>query len=237
MQLVPYVRRRRRARLHGLTISELDHIGDEMSRLMPTFKFNLFVQYKRPEFLSRSSALEWPCWQQAYFRYETTAHQQNLLAKIDQQSHGRAATVYAAPAFWRSDELYSQVKAERVVKQSNIAGVGRLNGHSRFSYCAAGCHGKGHSDPIDIESPSIGQILEAGMRQEGMPFNAHITLSARQIEEAVTGDEIAASLLGQARAAILGEDGPGPTSESLEYALATIEAFSDSFDVSFYAIG
>ena len=122
---LPHMRRQRWARLHGLPLSTFDIIGDEMSRRLPPFKFNLFVQYKRPEYLSRSSALEWPCWRNPYFRYETTPHQHELLAKIEHQSRGRAATVYAAPAFWRSDDLWSHVKAQSVVAQSNIASVGR----------------------------------------------------------------------------------------------------------------
>lgn len=240
MPRLPHLRRRRWAHLPGLAISEFDHIGDEISPRLPPFKFNLFVQYKRPEYLSRSSAVEWPCWGNPYFRYETTPHQHALLAKIERRSHGRAATVCAAPAFWSNNDLWSHVTSESIVAQSNIASVGRLNGHSRFSYLAAGCVGKGHSDPVDIESPAIEQVLETGLSQEGLPFNWHIKRAARQIEEAMTGDEIAVSLLAKARSAILGEDGSEatrPTSESLSYALVTIEAFSVSFDVSFYAIG
>jgi hypothetical protein len=155
---LPHLRRRRWARRPGLTISELDHIGDEISQRLRLFKFNLFVQYERPEYLSRPSAVEWPCWGKPYFRYETTPHQHALLAKIERQSHGRAATVYAAPAFWSNNDLWSHVTSESIVAQSNIASVGRLNGHSRFSYLAAGCVGKGHSDPVGIESPAIEQV-------------------------------------------------------------------------------
>ena len=239
-RLAPYIRRSRRSRLHGLRISELDHICDAITKRCPPFKFNLFVQYKRPEYLSRSSALEWPCWQRPYFRYEITPHQQGLLARIEQQSHGRAATIYASPAFWQTNDLWDHVEAERVVDQSNMASVGRLNGHTRFSYCAAGSFGRGHSDPVDVESPSFQQTLEGGMRQEGLSFNEHIKLAARRVNESVTGDELAASLLAQARAAILGgegSEGERPIEESLLYALATIEAFRDAFDISFYAVG
>jgi hypothetical protein len=232
---LPHMRRKRWAR--GFPLSELDHIADELGRHLPPFKFNLFVQYKRPEYLSRASASEWSCWQNSYFRYETTPHQHVLLAKLEKQSHGRAATVYAAPAFWRSEELYTHAQSETIITQSNIASVGRLNGHSRFSYLSAGCAGKGHSDPVDIESQRIAQIFEAGMSQEGRAFNQHIKSAALQIEEAVKGDELAISLLDRARTAIVGEEVARPTSESLSYAFATIEAFSDAFDVSYYAFG
>jgi len=45
MGRLPHMRRRRWARLHRFPLSELDHIGDELSRRLPPFKFNLFVQY------------------------------------------------------------------------------------------------------------------------------------------------------------------------------------------------
>jgi hypothetical protein len=57
------------------------------------------------------------------------------------------------------------------------------------------------------------------------------------LEGAVTGSDFAGSLLAQARLAILTEDGSGvapPTSETLAFALATIEALSYAF-ISFYA--
>lgn len=240
LDTLPYRRRRRSSRLRGLLMSELDALGDEISRRLPPFKFNLFVQYKRPEYLSRASAAEWSCWQRAYFRYETTPHQHALLAKIDQKSHGRAATVYAAPAFWRSDDLWRHVEAESVFRQSNIASVGRLNGHSRFSYLSAGCIGKGHSDPVDIESPSIERLLELGLGQDSLPFNRHIKRAAQLLNEVVESDHDATIRLSQARSALLGreaEEASIATTESLSYALVTIEAFSAAFDISFFAIG
>jgi hypothetical protein len=58
--------RRRWARLQGLKLADLDHIADDVSSRMPSFKFNLFVQYKRPEFLKQSNAIEWSCWKKLH---------------------------------------------------------------------------------------------------------------------------------------------------------------------------
>jgi hypothetical protein len=234
---LPYMRRRRWSKLHGLTISQLDEIGDEISRRLPPFRFNLFVQYKRPEYITRSNAAEWSCWFNPYFRYETTPHQQDMLAEIEHGSHGRAATVYAAPAFWRCSDLWSHVSAGRIVAESNIVSVGRLKGHGRFSYQAAGSCGLGHSDPIRIEGLSLQQLIADGLNQEGAPFNRHIKRAARLVEEVLTRDDAATSLMDQARVAALGEGAAETPRESLLFALATLEAFSEAFDVSFYAIG
>jgi hypothetical protein len=237
---LPHMRRQRWQRMLGLALPELDQIGAEISRRLPPFRLNLFVQYKRPEFVEHFRGKEWACWKNAYFRYDITPHQQRLLANIEQQSHGRASVVYAAAAFWQNSDLYAYSRTENILNQSNIASVGRLKGHSRFSYRSAGCSGKGHSDPVDIESPPIRQIVEDGMRQETLPFNQHIKRAARQIEDALKGDEAAGQLLNLARSSILGYSEPGTvemTSDSFGYAMATVEAFSDAFDVSFYAMG
>jgi len=234
---LPHMRRSRWARLGGIPFSELDHIADDISRRLPPFKFNLFVQYKRPEYLSRSSAAEWTCWNDCYFRYDTTPHQHILLAHLQQQSHGRAATVYAAPAFWKAQELFSYAESQKIIAQSNIANVGRLNGHNRFSYLAAGFRGKGHSEPIDIDSPILSETLEVGLSQDGRAFNSHIKLAAQQIEQTVADDGVAIALLSQARLAISADELRRPAADSFSYALATVQAFSDAFDVSFYAMG
>lgn len=140
---LPYMRRRRWRNMYGVSIRELENISPEMSRRMPPFRFNLFVQYKRPEYLSRASAQEWSCWDAPYYRYAPTPHQHEILRAIEQQSHGRASTVYASPAFWLADDLWTMVEEESVVENSNIVNVASLNNHSRFTYVSAGNKGKG----------------------------------------------------------------------------------------------
>lgn len=70
---------RRRRNLPGIELSEIERLGDELSASLPPFKFNLFVQYKRPEYLRSTIAREWASWHKPYFRYETTPHQQDAL--------------------------------------------------------------------------------------------------------------------------------------------------------------
>lgn len=236
----PYMRRSRWARLHGLSIQDFENLIDTISQRMPPFRFNLFVQYKRPEFLSHSNAKEWPDWGRPYFRYTTTPHQQQLLEAIEQQSNNRAATVYASPAFWRVNDLWEHVRAENVVDSSNIASVGRLRDHRRFSYVDPGSNGQGHSEAIPLESTPFRQILQEALSQEELPFSRHIKQAAKQIEEAIGEVGFAGPLLRQARDAIIGEgaeDGEVPTDGTLSFALITIEAFSDIFDASYYALG
>ncbi|WP_336810506.1 hypothetical protein [Bosea sp. MMO-172] len=231
---LPSLRWRRWARLHGVDIRELDHIAEDLGRRMPPFRFNLFVQYKRPVFLTTRGAGEWEHWQCPYYRYATTPHQQDALEKIESQSGGRAATIYASPAFWRAADLWDNVRAETVISKSNIASVARLTGHGRYSYSEAGFRGKGHSEAADIESPSFESVLALSREAEELSFNKHIKRAAREIVEAIRSSDEGSAIFERARSALGGEpldDG------SLGSALETIELFSDAFGLSYMAIG
>jgi hypothetical protein len=230
----PFVRRGRWARMHGMDIRQLDQISDDFSRRLPPFRFNLFVQYKRPTFLQTRGAGEWENWGTPYYRYITTPHQQDLLEKIEQQSLGRAATIYASPAFWKSNDLWDNVKAQTIIENSNIASVGRLKGHGRYTYNSAGFQGKGHSEATDIESPAFESLI--GRSQEGEPlrFNTHIKRAAKLIVETTRSIDDASPLYNQAYSALGIEEFDD---RSFASALAVIEAFSDAFGVSYIAIG
>jgi hypothetical protein len=41
---------------------------------------------------------------------------------------------------------------------------------------------KAYSEPVDIENPTLEQVIQEGLRQDGLPFNQHIKRAARQIE-------------------------------------------------------
>ena len=92
-------------------------------------------------------------------------------------------------------------------------------------YVKPGRSGKGHSDPVDLESATFSQILETVLSQEPLPFAQHIRQAAKLIEEIVKGSDLGASLFEKARAAILGEvafDGEIAVERALDSALVTI---------------
>lgn len=234
MRHAPFVRRRRWSQMTGVEIRELEHIGEELGRRMPPFRFNLFVQYKRPVFLRTKGANEWKHWQCPYYRYSTTPHQQDILEKIEAKSNSRAATVYASPAFWKATELWTNVASETIIENSNIASVGRLRGHEHYSYSSAGFQGKGHSETTDIASPELTDVIVRGLEQEGLLFNLHIKRTAKLILEAVRNSDSGAPLFEQARSAL----GISELDDrSFVSALATIEVFSDAFGTSYMAMG
>ena len=125
----------------------------------PKFKFNCFIQAKRPNYMVRSDAAEYSSWNKPYFRFDTYAHQQKALESLALRTTGKAVVVYACPAFCTYRALWAAVSASHVVTQTNFCEAERLKGHARYSYVAAGNKGFAHSDPTPVESMPFEQAL------------------------------------------------------------------------------
>lgn len=230
-----YFRASRGARMSGIRIQDHADLIAEFEHRMPPFHFNLFVQYKRPEYVRSHSALEWPNWRTAYFRYRITPHQQTLLDELDGRARGRAATVYASPAFWKATDLWARVKNSTIVASSNIACVARLRGHGHYTYRDAGSRGLGHSETSEISSPSLNEIIATGRSSgEPLPLSQHLKLTAKLIAEVIDeSDSHSRALYSMVREL---RDRPDLPANSLAAALLTIEAFSKAFDVALFPV-
>lgn len=234
-RLGPYVRRQRRRRLTGIEIDDFNNNAEVAARHMPKFKLNLFIQFKRPKFLTSRGAREWSDWKQNYYRYETTPHQQEALERIDAKSYGRAATIYASPAFWTADDLWEHMKNTDVINHSNMASTAKLNGHEHYSYIAPGYVGKGHSETIAIESDPLHRIIEIGFeRNEPLPLNLHLKKTASAILEATSGSDLVTPVFHQLQT-VMGFEDFNPN--SLHDAITVTAIFSEAFGLRFYALG
>jgi len=138
----------------------------------PKFKFNCFIQAKRPNRMTRSNAPEYSSWKKPYFRYDTFRSQQQALESLAQKTSGKAIVVYACPAFHTYDELWIAIKTGQLVKQSNFCEIEKLNGHSRYSFTSSGNVGIAHSEPTPIESKSFDQTLEELHNQKPRQSNS-----------------------------------------------------------------
>lgn len=127
----------------------------------PRFRFNIFVQHKRPEQLSVRTSREWEHWKQPYFRYSLTPHQQKALEQLETATQNNAVVVYASPAFITHEELWDAVAQRRLIETSNFCQPSKLVGHTVYSYIDPGNKGKGHSEPEDIESFSFYDRIRA----------------------------------------------------------------------------
>lgn len=236
----PYARFRRWRRLIGISASEIGDFGAELNSHLPPFRLNLFVQYKRPDWMHRSNATEWSSWNAPYFRYTIEAKQQSLLEKIVEAAADRAAVVYAAAAFRLNSDLFGHALAGTVIPNSNVCSVEMLNAHNRFTYTEPGSYGIAHSQPEAIESPSLNITLARMENNEGLPFTRHMKLTAQSIEGAMGDDREARDLWEASRRAILGGDFteayPRGRDTWVE-AIISIAAFAQAFDVRVSAVG
>lgn len=224
------------AHLDGMSLQEIDVLADAYSDLLPDWRFNLFVQYKRPEYVRGHRAAEWSSWGQPYYRYQLVTHQQDALANVAAAAGTRAEVIYAAPAFWRSKTLFEAAGNHSVVSLSNVALATSMQGHSRYSYIAPGKTGVAHSDPENVEAPSIEEILRRGADQEPRPFRAHLEDLARSINAAAGKRKTIQNRLDDARRAILSSAGlPIEVSQDrAAFSLATVIAFRDTFGTAVY---
>lgn len=138
----------------------------------PKFKFNCFIQAKRPDKMVRSDAAEYASWKKPYFRYNTFSIQQQALEALAKNTSGKAIVAYACPAFHTYCELWAAINAGQLVKQSNFCEIARLNGHARYSFVSSGNYGIGHSEPTPIESRPFEQALEALHNQAPLQSNS-----------------------------------------------------------------
>jgi hypothetical protein len=225
------------ARRDGISLTEMDRLADEVGRHLPPFRFNLFVQYKRPEWIEGPRGGERSWWGQPYYRYAITPHQQQALIAVANAASGRASVVYAAPAFWQSDVLFKHAAKRRIVAKSNIALVSTMLDHLHFTYIGPGTHGAAHSDPVEVESPRIDAVFDVGFEQPEVPFRSHLAKMAFAIDKGLIElpqllGRLAAARKAQLLLAGYDEDVP---SESIVYAMATIEGFQDAFGATLYA--
>lgn len=132
----------------------------------PKFKFNCFIQTKRPDRMVRFDAAEYSSWERPYFRYNTFPSQQMALESLAQKTSGKAIVVYACPAFHTFAELWAAINSGQLVKLSNFCEIAKLKGHSRYSFVSSGNVGVAHSDPVWLESTPFAQTIDALYNQD-----------------------------------------------------------------------
>lgn len=236
--IFPYVRRRRWHRYIGISATDINNFGRELNDRLPPFKLNLFVQFKRNEYLKYRNAKEWPSWNAAYYRYSIEQRQQTLMHRISDVAGDRAASLYSAAAFHLSKELFDFQHTSSIIENSNIVNASLLNSHKVFTYNSSGNHGIGHSEPEEIHSPPFLETLNLALEREGVSFTQHMKETANTLKEVLLDDE-SRELLDLARRAILGGDisefYPRAVGSWID-AILTISAFYMAFDIRTIAI-
>lgn len=135
-------------------------------RDFPPFKFNLFVQCKVPQYINRKNGSEYQNWNQPYFRYDLTDHQQDALVKLEKEVSSDGLVVYACPSFYQNMDLYS-FWVNKLIKNSNFVQPRKLKGHTRYTFIQGGKNGKACSEVENIEGVNILSEIEKLLIQEG----------------------------------------------------------------------
>ena len=122
---------------------------------LPPFKFNVFIQHKRPEYMTKDTSTEWSSWNSPYYRYAIMEHQQKTLIALENNVQDKAIVTYACPAFHTKKEFWDVVKNKSFIKNSNFCQPRFLNNHKKYTFQKGGTFGVAHSEPEKIDNIDI----------------------------------------------------------------------------------
>lgn len=151
------------------------------------FKANIFMQYKRPDYLSTSLASEYDFWREPYFRYCIDPNQQNILEQLETNVSNKALVVYACPAFWKHNELLHFSTNGAVMINSNFAMPDTLHGHHKYTFVNDDRPGKALSEPTDIPKvklpEKVAKLKELSAEKKNSQFIKSLSAKISQIVE------------------------------------------------------
>jgi len=225
--------------LPGISLDEVEDFFTQLSDALPPFRFNLFAQFKRPEYVMGHMGTEWRHWSSPYYRYKIVKHQHEALERIHKTASGRAACVYASAAFIQNRDLYSFAETGKVISESNIASIAEVGpSHTSFTYQKPGEFGIACSEPEEVSSPNLDEIILVGLEQPAIPWSDHIVKTASIIRSSISEYEDGRIVFDAARRTILGTRNVGAAEnhpESISYSIATVEAFSEVFGTTLFS--
>jgi hypothetical protein len=197
------------------------------------FKYNVFMQYKRPEYISSPRANEFKTWNKPYFRYDIDDEQQDILCRLEQKVSKCAIVAYACPSFWRRKELWRYQANRRLVENSNFVQPIVLNGHKRYTFVKSGKDGIPFSEPKKTLGISLLEEIDK-LSERQMPFESNsgfITSLYKNVREVV---DKSSEEFREGYYLIL--ESAGPLEHNLARSLAGILTFCFMVNVS-WAIG
>jgi hypothetical protein len=146
-------------------------LGQEIEHF-PKLKFNVFIQHKRPSYRTGRTTIEWENWQQPYYKYKLTRHQQQALAQLSMRMGTAGIVVYASPAFYKAIDLWDSARGNSLVEKTSFVEAHRLNNHTSYSYIRGGSDGVGHSAPEKINGPLFTDHLNR-LREKHSPHESN----------------------------------------------------------------
>ena len=91
-----------------------------LQHTMPPFNMNLFIQFKRSDYMPSARCREFGYWKKPYFRYGIAKDQLATLIALAEGCGELAHVVYAAPVFHKREDLFAAQLAGQVIARSNV---------------------------------------------------------------------------------------------------------------------
>lgn len=164
-------------------------------RRLPTFRLNLFIQAKRPEWgrrvpsAIRSTGLTPPFW-----RFSIEPDQQRSLEAVASKLGNRSLVVYAAPVFHEHQTLFLHTRKGTIVSASTFPRVSALNQHETWYYNTPGAKGVANPEVRPIEEPSLEERIRALLQAEATPaddpWRRNLDTAAAAIHDALSDERL-----------------------------------------------
>ncbi len=144
-------------------------------RRLPSFRCNLMLQVKRPNYLKRRTLGY--SGNSPYYRFTIDNDQQSVLANLAKNVGNRAYVGYASPAFSKSADLYWNTIHSSLISNSIFINAIPLTGHKHLAYLGPGTSGHAYSEQSDINEEPFLTVLEklAHVDNEWKSSNEHET--------------------------------------------------------------
>lgn len=189
----PWYRRFFRSYLNGMYFpKDAYELEDAFNNDFPQFKFNAFIQHKRPERMVKDSAAEWDSWNQEYYRYKVLDHQQSTLEILEANVGDQGIVTYASPAFHTKQEFWDVHKSQSFIQNSNFCQPSKLSRHRAYTYISPGTNGIAHSEPEKVESKHLINELDRLSQSEtkhDLKNSEFVSNSCELIESALKPQE------------------------------------------------
>lgn len=138
---------------------KLWELTEEILRDSPfvKFRYNLFLQYKRPDYITRPRAsMQYKQWKRPFLRYDIDEGQQDLLFKLERNTTGHAFVLYACASFRK----WIDPSKNSFIQNSNYVQPNVLQGHYQYTFVERGKNGCAFSQPTFTEGVDLLKRLE-----------------------------------------------------------------------------
>lgn len=124
------------------------------------FHANLFIQYKRPDYLRTKNGEEYNSWNTPYYRYKINENQNKSLSILENNLGNGGLVTYACPAASKNEELRRFAEQDTLIENTNFVNPSLLIDHETYTFVFGGTEGIAFSSPKKIKSKEIEETIK-----------------------------------------------------------------------------